>query len=84
MSIIVFTLVANTAILLQKEVSHTFWCETSFLLYRGLFALAAAYIAAVALGFSVGYEDGIAVVAHAQRCLIFCHNEAEHHLQADK
>ena len=30
MSIIVFTLFVNTAILLQKEVSHTFWCETSF------------------------------------------------------
>ena len=67
-----------------KEVSHTFWCETSFLLYRGLFAFAAAFIAAVALGFPLGNEDGIAAVTHPQRGLILSHHEAEHHLQADQ
>ena len=67
-----------------KEVSHTFWCETSFLLYRGLFTFAAALVTAVALRFSVGYEDGIAAVTHPQWGLIFCHHEAEHHLQTDQ
>ena len=57
-------------------------CETSFLLYRGLFAFAAALVATVALGFAACYEDGIAAVAHPQWGLILCHHEAEHHLQA--
>ena len=59
-------------------------CETSFLLYRGLFAFAAALVATVALGFAACYEDGIAAVAHPQWGLILCHHEAEHHLQADQ
>ena len=67
-----------------KEVSHTFWCETSFLLYGVLFTFAAAFIAAIALVFSIGYEDGIAAVAHPKRGLILRHHKAEHHLQADQ
>ena len=59
-------------------------CETSFLLYWGLFTLAAALVAAVTLCFSSRYEDGIAAVAHPQRGLILSHHEAEHHLQTDQ
>ena len=44
----------------------------------------AAFIAAVTLGFSVGYEDGIAAVTHTKRSLILCHHKAEHHLQTDQ
>ena len=70
--------------LLQKEVSYPFWCETSFLLYGGLFTFAAALVTAVALRFSRRYEDGIAAVAYAKRGLILCHHEAEHHLQTNQ
>ena len=55
-----------------------------FLRYGELFTLAAAIITAVALVFSIGYEDGIAAVAHTQRGLILCQHEAEHHLQPDQ
>ena len=59
-------------------------CETSFLLYEELFTLAAAFITAETLCFSICYEDGIAAVAHPQRGLILCHHEAEHHLQTNQ
>ncbi len=52
-----------------------------FWLYGGLFTFSAAFIAAVTLINSLCYEDGVTVVAHAQRGLIFCQHEAEHHLQ---
>ena len=55
-----------------------------FLLYEGLFTFAATFITAETLCFSIGYEDGIAAVAHPQRGLILCHHEAEHHLQTDQ
>ena len=67
----------------NKEVSHTFWCETSLLFYGRLFTFAAAFIAAVTLCFPLGYEDGIAAVAHPQWGLFFCHHEAEHHLHVN-
>ena len=54
------------------------------LIRRGLFTFAAAFIAAEALCFSVGYEDSIAAFAHAKRGLILCHHEAEHHLQTNQ
>ena len=59
-------------------------CETSFLRYGELFTFAAAFIAAETLCFSIGYEDGIAALAHPQRGLILSHHEAEHHLQTDQ
>ena len=49
-----------------------------------LLAFTAAFIAAIALGFSLGYEDSIAAVAHPKRGLILRHHKAEHHLQADQ
>ncbi len=52
--------------------------------YEGLFAFAAAFVAAVALGFTVSYKNSIAAVTHPQRGLILCHHEAEHHLQANQ
>ena len=56
-----------------KEVSHTFWCETSFWLYRELFTFAAALVATVALFFPVCYEDGVATVTHLQWSHILHH-----------
>ena len=41
--------------------------------YEELFAFAAAFVAAVALGFTVSYKNSIAAVAHPQRSLILCH-----------
>ena len=64
----------------QQEVSRQNVCETSFLRYVGLFAFTAAFIAAVALCFSLGYEDAIAAVTHAQRSFILLHHKAEHYL----
>ena len=84
MSIIVFYIVCKHRYPSTKKVSHTFWCETSFLLYGGLFAFTAAFIAAEALRFSRRYEDGIAAVAHPQRGLILCHHEAELQLERRK
>ena len=55
-----------------------------FFALLGLFTFAAAFITAEALCFSRRYEDGIAVIAHAERSFILCHHEAEHHLQADQ
>ena len=60
------------------------WCETSFVLLGGLFTFTAAFVAAIALGFSVGHKDGIAAVAHPQRGFVLRHHKAEHHLQADQ
>ena len=45
---------------------------------------AAAFVAAVTLRFSFGYEDGIAAIAQPQRGLILSHHKTEHHLQADQ
>ena len=56
----------------------------SFLSYRRLFTFTAAFIAAEALRFPLGYEDGVTVVAHAKRGVIFSHHKAEHHLQANQ
>ena len=60
------------------------YAKPLFLFYGRLFTFAAAFIAAETMCFSIGYEDGIAAVAHTQRGLILCHHEAEHHLQADQ
>jgi len=49
-----------------KEVSHQNVCETSFLRYRRLLTFAAAFIAAEALVFPVGYKDGITAIAHVK------------------
>ena len=45
--------------------------RSRFWLYGVLFTLTAAFVAAEALGFSDGHEDGIAAVAHAERSLKF-------------
>ena len=55
-----------------------------FLLYRGLFTFAAAGITTETLVYSLCYKDGIAVVTHAQRGLVRCQHEAEHHLQTNQ
>ena len=47
-------------------------------------ALAPTFVAAEALRFSIGYENGIAAVAHAKRSFILRHHKAEHHLQTNQ
>ena len=55
-----------------------------FLLYTELLTFAAAGLTAETLIRSLCYEDGIAVITHAQRSFVLCHHEAEHHLQTDQ
>ena len=55
-----------------------------FLLNGGLFTFATAFITAETLIFPLCYEDGVTMVTHTKRGLVFSHHKAEHHLQADQ